>query len=226
MLKNSVWFDLNLEPKFIAREYMTHVHSTLIYGAELLTKETREPFIEIDEKLINLFLTKLLKLGSRKLVRRHQLRIQIALGITTLDMDIDRLIDSRIKVWIQKRTSRNQQIADRECDSSRDVTKLDTHHPLRQALKRYSPTTTMAAPQEQLKWTALTEECKGAEPNPINRQLRASLTTDRPQTNSLIQEQNIHGELRKAALRWSVYIFPVRHSPSSEQNALLQLMPK
>lgn len=79
---------------------MTHVRSTLIYGADFLTKEARAPLITIYEKLFNLLLTKLLKLGRRKMSIRHKLSVQIALGITTLYMHTDKLIDIRIKAWI------------------------------------------------------------------------------------------------------------------------------
>lgn len=89
MLVNATWFDLNLEPKHIVKEYMTYVRSILVYGAELLTKKARVTFIEIDERLINPVLLKLLKLGPRKLARRHQLRTQLALGLSTLEMAID-----------------------------------------------------------------------------------------------------------------------------------------
>lgn len=79
MLTNEQWFYLNLEPKYISRVFLTHVRSTMLYGAELLTAAAREPFIQIDEKLSSLFLTKLLKLGSTKVATKHQLRVQIAL---------------------------------------------------------------------------------------------------------------------------------------------------
>lgn len=84
----------------MTREFMSHVRSTMIYGAEILTCEARAPFIDIDVKLTNLFLSKILKLGRTKLAYKHQLRLQLALGISTLEMDIEKLIHSRIQSWI------------------------------------------------------------------------------------------------------------------------------
>lgn len=63
MLTNATWFDLNFEPKFITKEYITYVRRTLVYGSEILTKEARAPFIQLDENLVNLLVAKLLKLG-------------------------------------------------------------------------------------------------------------------------------------------------------------------
>lgn len=88
MLVNEAWFELNLEPKHISREFLSRARSTMLYGAELLTTDARAPFVEIDDKLMSLFLSKMLKLGSAKLVKKHQLRIKLALGIPTLEMDI------------------------------------------------------------------------------------------------------------------------------------------
>lgn len=85
MLPHEVWFTLNLEPKYIVREFVSHVRSTMLYGAELLSKESRKPFIEIDNKITNMFLSKLLKLGRNTLARKHQLRIKLALDMPTLD---------------------------------------------------------------------------------------------------------------------------------------------
>lgn len=48
MLTNEVWFDLNLEPKYITLEFLTHVRSTILYGFEFLSAEARTPFINID----------------------------------------------------------------------------------------------------------------------------------------------------------------------------------
>lgn len=42
---------------------------------------------------------------------------------------------------------------------------------------------------------------------------------------SLIEEPKLNGELRKAALRCSVYRFPVKHVPTEDQRRLLKLMP-
>lgn len=59
MLTNAAWLDLNLEPKFITKEYTTYVRTTLMYGSELLTKEAPALFILIDEKLVEPLIVKL-----------------------------------------------------------------------------------------------------------------------------------------------------------------------
>lgn len=66
----------------------------MLYGAELLSLEARKPFVEVDEKLTNKFITKLLKIGQTKLARKHQLRVQLALGIPILNMDMNKIIES------------------------------------------------------------------------------------------------------------------------------------
>lgn len=49
--------------------------------------------------------------------------------------------------------------------------------------------------------------------NPIYHQLKISLTTKSPKLPSLIEERDLNGDLLKAALRWSVYRFPVKYTP-------------
>lgn len=39
---------MNLEKKYITREFLTHVRSTMLYGVELLTVDARAPFIDTD----------------------------------------------------------------------------------------------------------------------------------------------------------------------------------
>lgn len=92
ILVKEVWFNLNLEPKYINREYISHACSTMLYDTELLATEARKPFKDIDEKMMNLFLCKILKLGKTKLAKKHQCRLQLALGIPTLSMGIDKNI--------------------------------------------------------------------------------------------------------------------------------------
>lgn len=226
MLTNEQWFDLNLEPKYITREFLTHVRSTMLYGAELLTSSAREPFIQIDEKLTNLLLTKLLKLGSTKLAKKHQLRVQLALGIPTFVMDVEKNIHGRIQSWLEKRTSTVTQIADRASDSLQDITKLDDDHPMRVALKSYTPHTNRVVAYRLQDWSKLEAESRGANPNNINRQFKASVATSELKKRSLIEEPQLNGELRKAALQWSIYRFPVKHTATAHQNRLLEMMPR
>lgn len=118
---------------------MSHVRTTIIYGAEMLSKEARKPFVDIDKKVTNLLLSKLLKFGRNTLVRKHQLRIKIAMGVPTREMYIDKIIHSRITSWLEKRTSSVTQVADRASDSLKYITNLDNDHPLRVSMRQYRP---------------------------------------------------------------------------------------
>lgn len=224
MLTSEVWFDLNVEPKYIAREYLYHVRRTMLYGAELLRKEARIPFLEIDEKLTNLFLVKLLNLGRNKLAKKHQWRLQVVLGITTLSMDIDKSIHNCINTWIEKRMSCRKQISDRANESLQDILKLEPEHPLREALRLHIPRVGKVQGHKMVAWVPLEQESSGAQPNQKNRPLRAAQSTSKKNTSSLTEEPNLHGELRKAALHWSVYRFSVNHAPKEDQERLLRMM--
>lgn len=63
-------------------------------------------------------------------------------------------------------------------------------------------------------------DSKGVKYNPIARQLLKSHTTQadgevivKP---SFLEEPGLHGELRKATLRWIIYRFPFRYKPSTD----------
>lgn len=66
MLMNEDWFTLDIEPKHIVNESNSRVRTQLLYGAELLTYEAHKYFIDIDRRVVNLFITKLLKIGRER----------------------------------------------------------------------------------------------------------------------------------------------------------------
>lgn len=66
-----------------------------------------------------------------------------------------------------------------------------------------------------LAWSQLEKASRGEALNPVDRQLKAAVATDKPGVSRLIEEQYINGELRKAALRWSVYRFSVKFEPTA-----------
>lgn len=187
MLVNEVWFTLYLEPKHFIREFLSHVRSVMLYGAELLTVEARAPFMAIDQKMTNLFLVKLLKLGRNKLARKHQLRLQLAFGLPTLTMDIEKNIHNCINAWIEKRTSQHRQVAHRANDSLQDITKLEAEHPLRKALSQHSPRAGREPSYRMTDWYKLEEHSRGAQPNPVNRQLKIARSTSLKSKTSLIE---------------------------------------
>lgn len=165
----------------------------MLYGAELLSIEARAPFIHIDEKMVNLFIVKLLKLGRNKLAVKHQYRIQLALGIPTLAMDIEKLIHGRIRAWIERRTSTNQQIADRANESLQDVTKLEAAHPLRMALRMYSPNTGDTPSYETAGWRKLDADSRGTQPSVVDRQFQPAQATPGRKNISLVEEKELNG---------------------------------
>lgn len=56
-------------------------------------------------------------------------------------MDVEKNIHGRIQSWLEKITIPVTQIADRANDSLQDIKKLDDDHPMRVALKEYTPHT-------------------------------------------------------------------------------------
>lgn len=45
---------------------------------------------------------------------------------------------------------------------------------------------------------------------------------DDSEKHSILEEPGVHGELRKAALRWSIYRFRVRYKPSNDNATKLE----
>lgn len=60
-------------------------------------------------------------------------------------------------------------------------------------------------------------DSRDAEPRMVNRQLREAIATDTPLSSNLIEDKELNGELRKAALRWSIYRFPLKYTPTKNQ---------
>lgn len=227
MLTQQPWFTLELEPKYVTQDYMSHVRSTLLYGAELLTHDARKPFIEIDDKITSLFLSKLLKLGSRPLPKKHLGRLQIGLGLPPLSMDIDKLVAGRIATWIYRRTDPREHVAEKANASIQDVMKLDPDHSLREALDKYRPISQKAKRGNEVEgWEKLAQDSMGTGPDAGTRQLKASKATTDGNRPSFIETKDLNGNLRKAALRWSVYRFPVKYEPTNEEHALLMELPR
>lgn len=230
MLINEEWFSLDLELKKIVREFISRVSSILMYGAELLTHDARKPFIVADRVVSSLIFVKLLKLGGRALCNKHRLRLQIAMGLPNFDMEEDTLVKNRVATWIAKRTSTVAQISGRVNDSLKDIRQLDADHPLREALGKAKPNTTDRTDVDQEAWTEIKLASKGPTPNPVDRQFVAAAAMNPQHATtrrlSFIEEPNVGGALRKAALRWSIYRFPVRYTPTPEENARLAQLPK
>lgn len=81
--------------------------------------------------MVNQFITKLLKIGrDRPLSLKHQLRVQLALGLPTFEMVVDKLVEERVATWLGRCTSRNETVAERSKNSIKDLLKLSCAHPL------------------------------------------------------------------------------------------------
>lgn len=114
-----------MEPKYIVQEYVSRVRSQLVYGSEFLSMAARALFIEVDQNLTRLFLTRLIHLGDRALAKKHQLRQQLELRLATYEMETDELVRNMIRTWIHRRTSCNPHISVRTKDSLFDIMNLE-----------------------------------------------------------------------------------------------------
>lgn len=93
MLVSEEWFALHIDPKHLVQQFISRVRSQMTYGAELLSFEARNPFIEADQRVTNLFLVKILNPGKqRPRHKKHQHRVQLALGLPTFEMDVDEIV--------------------------------------------------------------------------------------------------------------------------------------
>lgn len=140
MLTNEDWFTLDIDPKYIVNEFNSSVRSQMIYAAELLTYKPRQPFIEEDCRVVNLFITKLFKLRKeRPINHKHQLRTQLALRIEKFEMTVDKIVQGRVETWLARRSIQNKDIANRDNQSLLEILELKRDHPLRFALEKLKP---------------------------------------------------------------------------------------
>lgn len=234
MLTAEPWFTLALPPTHIARAFQTYVRSVITYGAELLPSRERYALEVLDGKLVTKLFNKLLDLGRErgKLAEKHQWRLQLALGIPTLQMDLDSLLASRVDAWVERRSSDDPKVSYHANESLQNITCLQEDHPLRRELNSRTPALHVAREARKAKgWSDLLAASRGVTVISGARQLLAqttglSLNTEYTSGGeSIIDDKNVAQELKKAALRWSVYRFPVRHTPTQDEDNLLQLMP-
>lgn len=97
---------------------------------------------------------------------------------------------------------------------------------MRMALKKHAPSVGIITRYELADWAKLEADSRGAQPSAIDRQLKQVQCTPGRNEPSLVEEPELNGELRKAALYWSVYRFPVKHVPTADQVRRLNLMPQ
>lgn len=124
ILLEEPWFTLALSTKHISRAYQSYVRSILLYGAELLTHSDRKTLVEVDDKMLGIFFNRLLKMGRGKLASRHVWRVQLTLGLSSLEMELDALVEGIIDAWLERRTSCNEKVANHPNESLDNVTSL------------------------------------------------------------------------------------------------------
>lgn len=66
---------------------------------------------------------------------------------------------------------------------------------------------------------------RGNETNTVDRQLKEATKTDTPYSPSFMEAREFNGELCKAAMRWSIYRFPVKYKPTNDQEFVLAQLP-
>lgn len=78
--------------------------------------------------------------------------------------------------------------------------------------------------------TKVLADSKGTSTHSSNRQLLSSVTElnkrSGTQVVSVIEDRDVAAELKKVAIRWSEYRFPVRHAPSTEEERYLNMLPR
>lgn len=232
MLIAEPWFTLALPTKHIVRVYQSYVRSILLYGAELLSHEDHQELEKLDNKLIGMMLGRILALGRGRLADKHRWRLQLALGLPTLQMELRTLVQGRIDAWLERRTSANSKVAYHANESLTNVNSLEDSHPPKEELHRRAfeavNTRTMRRAQE---WACLLQESKGASPTNGSRQLVAESTglasgQEGETKTNFVEERDVVAELKKAVLRWSVYRFPIRYTPTEQETQLLAQLPQ
>lgn len=95
---------------------------------------------EVDAKLVTKLLNKLLVLYRErdKLAEKHRWRLQLALGIPTLQMYKDALVASIVDAWLERRADIDANVAYHAKTSLHNITCLHEDHPLRKELNSRS----------------------------------------------------------------------------------------
>lgn len=219
LLTSEDWFTLDIEPRHIVAEFNSRVRSQMLYGSELLTYKARKTFVNADKRVVNLFITNLLKLGKeRPLHQKHQTRCHLALGIESFDITVDKLINGMIQTLLTRRDRKNTKVAIRANKSLLDTLKLGANHPMRIALAIVRPTHQVQTDRRLTAWRAMEVRSRGQKTNLVDRQLKSSNTVqgkeDNSQKESFIETPDLNGEPRRAALRLGIYRFPIKYSPT------------
>lgn len=109
---------------------------------------------------------------------------------------------------------------------SENESESDSEHEDRQALRERTPTTTGPSQQDKNGWRQMEGDSRGAGQGSGSRQLKTSMATDCHSIPSLIEIADLNEELGKAAMRWSVYRFPVKYTPTAAEESLLDDLPR
>lgn len=163
ILANEPWFNLSLHPKHIAQSYRTYFRSILLYGAELLDWEDRKTLYEVDGKMLTTLFGRLLNLGRGRLSSKQRKRIQLAVEISSLEMDIDDLVRNRAETWLEIRSSRAPKVRYHACNSIYNIQGLQESHPLhRYLLNKVTETTANWKNSKRRGWNKMLDSCTGS----------------------------------------------------------------
>lgn len=179
MLTSEPWFSLALQPVHISRAFQTYVRSVITYGAELLSSRDRFELEKLDGKLVTKLLNKLLDIGRERgnLAEKHRWRLQLALGIPTLQMDLDSLLAGRVDARLERRNRKDSKVSYHANESLQNITFLQEDHPLRLELNSRSPSLQASRETRKAKgWANLLKASKGIAQRSGSRQILAQGT--------------------------------------------------
>lgn len=153
----------------------------------------------------NLFV-KLLRLGKGRLSSKYRWRIQLAMGILILEMDLDALMVNRIDTWLARRASTDQKIRYHETKTIESIQSFPPGHPLRRELdKKALETVEGCKNRKKQGWEKLREACTGTGPHSGKRQIIATVTgisqEERSNGVNILEDREVAAELNKETLR-------------------------
>lgn len=179
-------------------------------------------------------LTRLLDLGRErgKLAEKHRRRLQLALVLPTIQMDLDTLMANRVDSWLERRTSTNEKVSYHANKSLHNITCLHEDHPLRKELNSRTPSLRESLEARKSKsWADLLSASRGAANNSGKRQILAQSivvnigTENKVVGESILYDGDVAQEVKKTALRWTIYRFPVNYVPTEAEDNLLKQVP-
>lgn len=218
MMTGEKWFSLQLQPKRISNLYETHVRSTLLYGTEILTVVEQRPVAVFDDELTRRFLKSILKLKSIDMQPKHRKRLLLVLRIPKLEMEIEYRCRNRVESRLERSKHDTPKIAARESQLLEDISSLQPDQPLNTALGQVKSGVS-DADLKASQWKKLEQESVGANSSK-SRHIKSERKVGHREIHTFpkfLRDPKLTPPMKRAMLRWSVYRFPVRYKPTSEE---------